>query len=154
MSAPVGPFNPTNELVAVAWLGASVPGIAAGQVATALPKDVTAWADQGFVQVTAIAGRAPNIDVPLRHPVFQLDFWANTPNSLKPPWNLANRLAELVRVATEAWPNYGKTVTVKDGYLPARIQAVYLISEPSRVPDDPSGFARYTADLAIDWVPA
>lgn len=161
MSAPVGPFNPTSELVAVAWLSAYVldeqGDTIESQIGTTLPKDNTAWADKGFLQASSIpGGRSPDLDVPLRLPVVQLDGWACTPGSNKPPWHLANRLLELVRLTTEAAQtgNYGKPLVVKTGYLNVRVQAAYLISEPGRVTDDPSGFARYTADLAIDWVPA
>jgi hypothetical protein len=155
MATPAGPYYPTNELVAVAWLSQRVPGLTAAMVATTLPKDATAWADAGFLQVQALPGGAPDIDIPVRHPVFQLDGWANTPGSAKPPWNLANRLLELVRDATES-PDalYGRPVILPPDYLGVRVQAAYLISEPRRVPDDPAGYARFTADLAIDWVRA
>ena len=157
MSYPPGPYPPTNELVAIAWLGQRVDGIVEGQVATTLPKDKAAWADEGFVQVQALPGGSPDIDVPLRRPVLQVDLWAVTLDangnaSNKPPWNKANRLAELLRLATESQA-YGKPVTLPDGYRGARVQAAYLIGEPTRVTDDPSGYARFTVDLALDWVP-
>lgn len=158
MAAPVGPFYPTSELVAIAWLGLNVPGLAAGQVGTTLPKDVAAWQDQGFLQVQSIpGGRQPDVDLPLRLPVLQLDGWATSgPSSSKPPWNLANRLLELVRLACEdaQTGKYGKTLVVKADYRNARVQAVYPLTEPARVPEDPSGYARFTMDLAVDWVPA
>lgn len=149
-----GPHLPTNELVAVAWLSQRVPGITAGQVATSLPSDPAAWAAEGFVQVQAIPGGAPDIDVPVRHPVLQVDTWAATPSSSKPPWNKANRLAELIRVATEEAQTYGRPVDLPADYLGARVQAAYLVSEVLRVPGDPSGYARFTFDLALDWVRA
>lgn len=153
-----GPFYPTNDLVAVAWLGQRVPGIVNGQVATSLPSDVTKWADEGFVQVSIIGG-SPDIDLPVRHPIVQLDFWAATVNasgavSAKPAWNKANRLVELVRVATEEGQRYGGPVDMPPGYLGARVQAAYLITEPLRMEGDPSGYAHFSADLALDWVRA
>jgi hypothetical protein len=157
------PHHPTNDLVAVAWLKAYVPEFvgASGtvpEVGTVLPADVTAWAAHGFVQCVAIpAGRRPNIDVPLRHPVFQLDGWAATPGSKQPPWGMANDLLESVRLAIELNRGLaftGKLLTVKAGYRQVRIQAAYLINDIARIPDDPSGYARYSTDLAIDWVPA
>lgn len=159
--APVAPYLPTNELVAVAWLSQRVPGLSAGQVATTLPgkrQDGTLpWGDEGFVQVQAIPGGMPDIELPVRHPVLQVDCWAATVDaagnvSMKPPWNKANRLAELIRNATEHGQIHGRPVVLPEGYLGARVQAVYLITEPTRVPGDPSGYARFTLDLALDWV--
>lgn len=158
---PVGPYPPNNELVAVAWLGQRVAGLLPASVGTTLPVDITKWADTGFLQVSALPGGLPDVDVPLRRPILQLDAWATantsgTASSIKPPWNLANRLVELVRLATEAGQTgyYGKPVTMPANYGPARVQAAYLVSEPRRVNDDPSGYARFTVDLAIDWAPA
>lgn len=140
--------------MAVAWLESCVAGINSGQAATTLPKDATSWADEGFVQAFSIPG-AIDIDTPQRRTSsIQLDFWANTPNSNKPPWALAARLAELVRIATEdnapAW--LGKPLTLPPGFTGARVWGAYLTSDPARTTDDPSGYARFTADLALDWV--
>jgi hypothetical protein len=145
---------PTNELVAVAWLGQRVPGFTPDMIGTSLPRDVDKWLVDGFVQVTAIAS-TPDIDVPLRRPTLQVDLWATSPKtSAKIPWNRANRLAELLRVATETGTQvHGRPVTLPDGYNGARVQSVYLLTEPSRMPGDPSGYARYSLDLALDWVP-
>ena len=158
---PSGPYPPTNELVAVAWLGQNVTGLSSTIVGTGLPKDTTKWADTGFLQVTALPSGVPDVDVPVRRPRLQLDGWATantsgTASSIKPPWNLANRLLELVRVATEdaQTGKYGAEVTMPANYSPARVLAAYLITEPTRVLDDPSGYARFTADLALDWAPA
>lgn len=158
MSMPLtGAYPATNELVAVAWLK-TVPGIDAGQVATILPRDTSAWAAAGFVQVQALPGGQPHVDVPaIRRPMFQVDCWAtNTTDSqtssTKAPWGKANCLAELIRDATETQV-YGKTIVVGGAqFKTARVQAAYLAIEPSRVLSDPAGYARYTFDLQIDWV--
>lgn len=157
--APAGPYLPTTELVAEAWLGQRVPGIVQGQVATTLPKPseagVISWADEGFVQVQALPGGPADVDLPQwRRAVCQLDFWAATPSGKVPPWALANRLVELVRAATETQA-YGGAVTLREGYLGARVQAAYFETEPRRVLDDPAGYARFTVDaFALDWVRA
>ncbi len=156
--APLPPYPPTNDLVAVAWLRERVPGLEAGQVATTLPAHPEPRAAAGAPPAQALPAGGPDIDLPRRLPVVQIDAWATASTdsstaSKKPPWNLANRLVELVRLATENQV-YGRAVTLPGSYGGARVQAVYLVSEPSRVLDDPSGYARYTADLAIDWVPA
>lgn len=154
MANPTGPYLPTNGLVAMSWLGQRVTGIAPAQVAGSLPKSLEVWADEGFIQVTEIPGARANIDLPqARKPVMQVDFWACNIGSAKPPWNKAGRLAELVRAAVEVQA-YGQALVMPTGYLGARVQAAYFIDEPSVVRDDPSGFARLTADLAVDWVRA
>lgn len=149
--APVGPYLPTNELVAAAWLGQRVPGLAADMVATTLPSNPAAWQASGFVQVVALPGGSPDLYVPIRKPVLQVDAWA-TPaaTSGKVPWGLANHLAELVRVAVDGQA-YGLPVTLPVGYLGARVLGVILATEPRRVEGDPSGYARYTLDLAVHW---
>jgi hypothetical protein len=39
-------------------------------------------------------------------------------------------------------------------YSPAIVLSAYPLSEPSRVEADPSGYARFTFDLALDWARA
>lgn len=155
------PYRPTSELVAAAWLALYVPEFTAAMVGTSLPKDTGKWADSGFVQVSSLPSGSPLVDLPIRRPVVQIDTWgtANTSgvaSSIKPPWNLAAQLIEAIRFATEdaQTGHYGKSIAVKTNYSEARVQAAYLVTEPLRVPDDPSGYARFTVDLAIDWVPA
>lgn len=155
------PYRPTNELVGVAWLVAYVPEFTAAMVGPSLPKDTTKWDTTGFVQVSAIPSGNPMVDYPLRRPILQLDAWgtantSGTASSNKPPWHLVAQLLECVRIATEdaQTGRYGKSIPVKANYLNARVQAAYLVTEPMRVNDDPSGYARFTVDLAIDWVPA
>lgn len=152
------PYPPTTSLVAVAWLSQRVAGLSADMVATKLPRDVTAWAAVGFVQVTPITG-APDVDLPVRRPLCQVDAWAVALDAAgnvttKPPIHKANRLAELVRLGTEDQQQYGKLVTLPTDYQSARVLSAYMLTEPSIVPDDPSGYARVTFDLAIDWTRA
>lgn len=148
-------FPPTNAIVAVAWLSQRVPEFTAAMVATRLPREVADWAEKGFVQVTPIMG-APNVDVPIRRPLVQVDLWAvaldaagNVTN--KPPVKKAAILAERVRIATEEGALYGQTVTTPAAYEDAIVLSAYPLSEPAEVPDDPSGYARFTLDLALDW---
>ena len=143
------PLAPTNELVVESWL-AGVVGLTSSMVATTLPKDSTAWAAKGFVQVVIIGG-TPDIDVPIRRPLVQLDFWATgAGTSTKPPWNLAAGLAELVRTGVE-FQQYGQLVTTREGYFNARVLSAIMRTEPRRVEGDPSGYARYSADVELHW---
>ncbi len=156
---PAGPYLPTSALVVVAWLGQRVPGVAAAQVATRLPREMSAWADEGFVQVTIIPGVA-EVDVPVRHAIAQIDAWGvnlSTDGSAtaRPAVMKATRLAELIVRATEDATQriggFGRPVTMPASYAAARVQAAYPMTEPSEVPDDPSGYGRVTFDLALDW---
>lgn len=160
MSEPipaVGPFLPTNGLVAVAWLSQRVAGLNDAMVATTLPRDPSKWAAVGFVQATPVTG-LPGRDLPTRHPVVQVDCWAvalsgdGSVNSEKPPWNKAARLAELIVAACESDVQvFSRPVAMPTGYAGARVLGAYPTTEPATVLDDPSGYARVTFDLAIDW---
>lgn len=159
MTIPAGPYLPTAPLVAVAWLGQRVPGLAPGMVATRLPRDVATWADAGFVQVTVIPGAGPIDSGDARGIYAQVDCWAVnlSPDGsvgTRPAVNKANRLAELILRACEddvQAAAFGRPVDMPTNYLPARVLAVYPATEPSEVPDDPSGYGRITLDLVLAW---
>lgn len=151
---PAGHYYPTNALVAVAWLGQRVAGLAPGMVATRLPRDLGAWAEIGFVQATVVSG-TPDVDVPIRRPLVQIDAWAHSPDGVKPPVNKAARLAELVRVATELpSAKYSSPVEMPANYAGAIVLSAYVVTEPYEVTDDPSGFARISLDLVLEWARA
>ena len=154
MSPLAPPFPPNTDLVALAWLSQRVPGITAAQVAGTLP-DVASWLAEGFVTAASVPGTQPVIDLPVRRPIIQVDTWgASGTSTAKPHWPKAYRLAELIRLAAEEGQVYGQPVTLPAEYTGARVQAVYLVTEPNKVPGDPSGYAHVTLDLAVDWVPA
>lgn len=144
-------LRPTTELVAVAWLG-GVTGLAPGMVATQLPRDNTSWAASGFVTVRTVGG-APSMYTPLRSPVIAVDGWACNPTSNKPPWFQANGLMELIDQGCRA-SNAGRWLTLPGLYMQARVTTAYWVTEPQRVYSDQGGYARYTANLALNWVPA
>lgn len=145
---------PTSALVAVAWIGQRVPEISAGMVATTLPRDPSSWAAAGFVQVTPITG-TPDIDVDTRHPLVQVDCWAMSPTSTNPPVGKANVLAERIRTyAHSRDAAFSSPVTLPHDYDDAIVLGAYALTEPTVVPDDPSGYARVTFDLALDWARA
>jgi hypothetical protein len=153
MSPVTPPFPPNSSLVAQAWLAQRVDGLTAAMVAGTLPA-VEAWLAEGFVTVTTLPGTRPNIDVPIRRPIVQIDTWgAAGASTAKPHWPKAHRLAELIRLATEDQA-YGQAVTMPADYSGVRVHSVYVVSEPSDVRGDPSGYAHVTLDLAIDWSPA
>jgi hypothetical protein len=138
-----------TELVALAWL-AGVAGFSSAMVGATLPKDTTAWATTGFVTVRA-AGGSPGIHVPMRSPVVTVDTWGVKPTSAKPPWYLANHLAELLDVGCRT-ADASRTVTLPTNYGTARVHSAYLISEPRRAYGDAGDYAHYVADMALNWV--
>lgn len=147
---PVGPFLPTSPLVALAWLR-SRAGIVPGQVATKLPRELATWADLGFIQASVVTGRVDD-DTRARSPLVQIDAWAHSPNSVKPPVGKAARLAELVLKAVETdSQTYGQTIDLGPNYLSARVLSAHSPTEPSEVEGDPSGFARITFDFVLTW---
>lgn len=158
-TTPAGPYLPTGALVVTAWLGQCVAGILPSQVATSLPRDLSAWADAGFVQVTIIPGTADPDSGAARRAIAQIDAWGATISTdgsvaAKPAVMKATRLAELIVRATEDDAQrdaFGRPVTMPANYLGARVLAAFPMTEPSPVPDDPSGFGRVTFDLALDW---
>lgn len=157
MSAPVGPYLPTAALVVVAWLGQRVPGFTPAMVATTLPRELSTWADAGFVQVTIIPGSVDSDSGATRSAVAQIDAWGinlagDGGAQARPAVFKATRLAELIRRATEDdVQTFGRPVEMPTNYLPARVLAAYPMTDPTPVPDDPSGYGRVTFDFALDW---
>lgn len=140
-----------TELVAVAWLS-SATGIEAGQVATTLPSDTAAWETNGFVHVVGTVGGSPQLDYALREPVVQVDAYAVNPGSGKPPWGKAASLMELLVAATYDEAGLQRVLTLRPGYPQARVLTAHFMSEPRRMPNDESSFARFQADLVLHWI--
>lgn len=143
-------YYPTSDLVIVTWLkGISELG---NRVSTELPTtDASSWAASGYTQVTTVGG-APSIDYALANPVATLDFWAYAPNSGRPPWNLANQVAEQVRRATLDHPAVPRLLTLPAAYDNARVITAYPVIEPRRIRGDDAGYARFTMDVQFSWV--
>lgn len=148
MSSPTLYAN--SELAAGAWL-ATVPNLSAANVGTTVPKDVTA----GFVQYT-VAGGSPNPDTGLRMPVIMCQCWARSANSNKPPWALANNLAESIYAATrsEALSHATLTAPSNRAYPAIAIKEVVCVLEPQRVFGDPGDAARYRVNVQLYWTEA
>lgn len=156
---PAGPYLPTSGLVVMSWLG-GVDGLNPGMVATSLPRDRSVWADAGFVQVTILPSAAGVDSGDTRHAYVQIDAWAvrleanGIDVSPKRPVARAMRLAELIMHGMEddeQRARFGRPVTLPADYIPARVLAAYPMTEPSDIPDDPTGYARATFDFALDW---
>jgi len=160
MTLPAGPYLPTGALVAVGWIGSRVPGITDAMVSTKLPRDIATWGELGFVQITVIPGSIEIDSGGRRRTTAQIDAWGVTMRadgsaSSKPAVGKATRLAELIlRACEDDVQSFGRPVEMPDDYLAARVLAAYPLTDPSPVPDDPSGYGRVTFDLALDWVRA
>ena len=148
---------PHNELVARAWLVAAVDGLSASKVATTLPDPP--WTDNEFVQIMQVGG-SPNAELPIFEPVISVNCFALVAGSAKPPWGQANQLAEKIR-ATCYNRRPAAAATTLDlatllgaafaGYGGALVRTVTPVSEPSRIPSDPSQYAVYNLDLQFNW---
>lgn len=143
-------YFPTSEQVAVAWLK-TIDGVPVNGVATTLPGDNSTWAASGFVTVTTVGG-SPGVDTPLSHPVVQVDCWACNVNSQKPPWGKAGSLASLIKHACYRDPFPQVVLDLGAQFHQAMVQAVYAVTEPRRLTDDPADFARVSMDLLVHWV--
>lgn len=141
---------------------ASIPGIGPDIVATQVPPDANEdntpaeWVarGQGFVQVIAIGGN-PDPLLPVHRTVLQVDTWAVKPGSNKPPWEIANVLAETIVFAT--WDRIGLSrpldITVKGVQYPtAVVQGARVLTDPRRTWGDTGAYAHYSMDLWLQWI--
>lgn len=144
---------PTSELVAQAWIS-SIPDMVA-QVGEQLPADNTTWASTGFVAVAVVGGN-PDVDVPIKKPVIQLDCWAASHGSNKPPWQQAAVLAEQIRAACydKTLAHFARPLLINVNgvvYPSANCLTVYVLTEPHRIYDDIGDNAGYSMDIALTW---
>jgi hypothetical protein len=139
-----------DTLVATAWLGEI---LGAGMVGTTLPTDNSSnstMAVSGFALVAFMSG-SPQVDVGLRFSAYSVDLFAVKPRSNKPPWGLANNIAEtLVRAAIKARPH--RLTLAPAGYPPAQFHTAQVLVLPRRI-EDPSSYAQYNMTLQINWSP-
>ena len=153
--------RPTAELVAVSWI-ATIPGIGPDIVATQVPPDANkdgtpaAWVarGQGFVQVIAIGGN-PDPLLPVHRTVFQVDTWAAKPGSNKPPWEIANVLAETIVFATWDRVTLSRRLDIRvkgEPYPPAVVQGARVLTDPRRTWGDTGAYAHYSMDLQLQWM--
>ena len=137
---------PTDEVVAVAWLKAVVPG---GLVATVLPSDNSSWSASGFVQV-GLSGGDSHPDFGLESPVVGLDFWAVNVGGSQAPWGKAEQLAMVVRQACLS--GVQRDVSLPAAFGGARVLQAWMLGKPRRLRGDPAGYAHFTQDMQFRWV--
>lgn len=140
---------PNSETVAVAWLKDAVPYLG-GRVATSLPADNTTWAASGFATVSVVGGE-PERYLGWRRPIISVDVWGASPDSGKPPWNLAAQQIEQIREATLRHQSTGRPVVQPANYMPARVGTVFFRTEPQRIRGDVANYAHYSVDVELWW---
>lgn len=145
--------NPNSELVATSYLRSLSLGPSASfGVGTTLPEATASWKD-GFIQVSVVGG-SPDVDVPTRRPLLQIDCWVPSINSSKPQWGRANTIAENVVAALFELNTLPPKLSLGPNFKDAIVQSGYAVSEPRRISNDPAGHARYTVDIILTWVVA
>lgn len=143
---------PTDELVARAWAIAAVPGMTAAKIVTTLP--VPPWTDNEIVQIVQVGG-TPDPELPVFEPVYSFQCYATRDGSAKPPWGQANQLALKIWKVTFSWaynnsPRVLLTMPVS-GYGQAIVRTATAVSQPRRIPADPSQYAIYGVDVHLSW---
>lgn len=144
-------FTPNSELVAVTFIRSlSVMPSATSGVGTTLPEDTSKWID-GFAQLQVVGG-SPDRDVATKKPLVQVDVYVPSISSSKPQWGKAATIAADIVEKLYALQNVGQELSLGAAFKNARVQSAYAASEPRRVNNDPSGYARYTVDVSLSWV--
>jgi hypothetical protein len=146
--------HPTATGTAITWLATFSPAVASN-----LPENASTWPVlsgnvHGFVTVPTVVGG--NIHYAgTRVPVLQVEVWAAVPSSDRPQYGAAEQLAEDIVAAANAL-NTGAPIYVRQraGYARALVQCVPMMTEPRRLDDPETGYARYLMDLALAWVEA
>jgi hypothetical protein len=148
-----GNMRPDGTLVANAWLRL-ISGLPASCLGPTLPParrdPAPAWITNGFIQHTVVGG-SPNIYVPIRHSVIQLDCWAVTLDDRMPPWGLASRLAEDVWAGSYRDEFQNQILAVPPGYVPPRLLTVHPLTESRKINEDAAGYAHFQFDVQFNW---
>lgn len=148
-------YHANSELVAQAWL-AQLPGFNAGMVGTQVPEKAEQNASlvtSGFATVSIVGGN-PNEYVPERQPVLAVKTYgfSTATQSRKPPFNIANNLAEIVANSVYKVTNFNQLLSLGTNFPTARVQDAKLITEPRRVYGDKAYWAIYLTEVQIFWV--
>jgi hypothetical protein len=98
-----------------------------------------------------VVGGTPNLDIPERAPVIEVNCYAVKVGSSKPPWNLASQLAEIVIAETYRSDAGARLVLPGTGYGLALVQTAAVVSEVRRVSADTGSYAHAQFDLVLRW---
>ncbi len=148
-------YHANSELVAGAWLS-QLPGLNSGMVGAMVPEKAEANASlvsSGFVTYSVVGG-SPNEYVPERQPVLAVKTYGFAPDtaSRKPPWNVANNLAEIIANSVYQLSNFNSVLAMPNASYPhAQVQSGKLITEPRRVYGDRAYWAVYLTEIQLFW---
>ncbi|HET9234928.1 MAG TPA: hypothetical protein VFP10_12375 [Candidatus Eisenbacteria bacterium] len=143
--------HPTATGTMITWLSGVVPAVASNLPALdSWP--VLSGTVRGFVTVPTVAGGTVEY-AGLRVPVLQVETWAAVPSSDRPQYGAAEQLAEDIVAAVNALNATPAPVLVRQrvNYLRAMIQCAPFMTEPRRLDDPDTGYARFLMDLALAW---
>lgn len=149
-------YPANTDLVVQTWLS-SLSFLNSGMVGADLPEAVEQNASlvtSGFVTAMTVGG-TPEMYVPLRQPVVQIDSWAFPigSSSRRPRWADANALAERIVKACYDTTNFNKVLEIpKTGYPAVMVKQGHPLQEPRRGYSDRGYFAIFRFDLQLYWI--
>lgn len=148
-------FPANTDLAVQTWLG-SLPVLNPGMVAGELPESPEQNATlvaSGFVTAYTVGG-TPELYVPMRKPVVQIDTWGFPASSgRRPMWERANKLAEQIVAACYNGTNLETSLPIgKSGYGTIRMIQAHPLQEPHRVYSDRAYRGRFRFDLQTYWI--
>ncbi len=135
----------TNTQVVEAWLK-TIAAIPDALVGPSLPSDNSTWGATGFWQVTTVGG-SPHPDLGIKIPVVEVSCWTATPDGNAAPTNRAESLATDVRNEAMA----ARTMRLTIGDKTVFLLGITAISEPLRVPDVRTNYARSMVQVQANW---
>lgn len=146
---------PTSRLVVEGWLQLAAPGVPVG---TQVPevKDAPGIVTSGFIRIDGFGG-GPDRDVPYNAPVAFLACWFPPADRTgMAQWERAEQLARQIVAATydRAFMGVRIDLSAVGNYAPARVHTAVALTEPDRVEEEKSDWARVDLDLGLDWSPA
>jgi hypothetical protein len=135
----------TSTQVVTQWIK-SLPGVNPALVGPTLPRDPAVWIGSAFWQVILVGG-TPNPDLPLKEPVVEVSVWTAAADGVAAPYNRAESLCTDIRNAAYNARSKHLSVAGQDVFL----LGLLPMSEPQRVPDVRTNYARVRAQVLAYW---
>lgn len=143
-------LRPTPMGTAIAWLSTFMPAVASNLPALDSWPVLSAPV-RTFTVVPMVVGGS-SLDTPLRVPIVQVETWAAVPGSDKLQLGAAEQQAEEIVTRIYADPFVPVLVRQRTGYDQALVQSARLLTEPRRLDDPDTGYARFVMDMELAWV--